>query len=229
MEDDLTRIVHEFEVRDSGASGKGLFAVEDVAAGAVLYYGAYVRGVDDSGSGSPYAMNAYTITEEGDIDPEERWFFDGTPSAELQAVHPAMAYGSYVNESAQDQSPNCLLMPNPLLSATDIQAAIELQQPIVGGLLVTVRDICRGEELLTFYGSDYDRSYKSFDWMQDEAASRMYGRLMSKAYDGIDAWVMSLDDGSSEADDEDALMEVDEEADEDEEAGRDEDHSRQDA
>lgn len=190
MTDILDRLieysVHVFEVSDSlVADGeKGLIAKQDVPVGTLIPYFAVVIDAEDDGD-STYKMAAYTMDDDGELNVQAQYAFDGAPDL---FEDEQLTYGSRVNETLPDIAPNTMLMPNPLLQT------FKKDDVVLAALMVTVEPIEAGKEVLTYYGSHYgQQQYQRFAWTGCKDAEKTYLDLVDAAYDYLDAWLEELE------------------------------------
>lgn len=167
-EEDLTvRLVDKDDValRNSEikGAGKGVFCKRDIAAGTILPYYALVKklqDVDDEGDDDTYFMSVTYVNDQNKVRNIASMVADGNPT--LPAVKKLarnLRAASYVNEGSASP-PNCVFVNNICLSKDDIVRAYKSKTPIPITLLVVPHDLDQGDELLTMYGSDYERDYK---------------------------------------------------------------------
>lgn len=165
QEDLAARLVDKDDValRNSEirGAGKGVFCKRDIAAGTVLPYYALVKRLQDvDDDDDTYFMSVTYVNEKNKVRNIASMVADGNPTLPaVKELSRNLRAASYVNE-ASDKPPNCVFVNNICLSKDDIVKAYRSGKPIPITLLVVPHDLERGQELLTMYGSDYERDYK---------------------------------------------------------------------
>lgn len=166
-EEDITiRMVEKDDIalKDSSmeGAGKGVFCKRDVAAGTVLPYYALVQKLSEvkEDQDDTYFMSVTYVNEEEKTRNIQTMIADGNPSLScIRKLPRQFRAASYVNEGSTSP-PNGVFVNNLTLSKNDIVKAYRDKTPIPITLMVIPHDLDKGEELLTMYGSDYQRDYK---------------------------------------------------------------------
>ena len=143
-------------------AGKGVFCKRDIEAGTILPYYAIVRKLSDvkEDEDDTYFMSVTYVNEEDKTRNILSMIADGNPTMpSLKKLPRQLRAASYVNEGSASP-PNCVFVNNICLSKNDIIKAYREKKPIPITLLVCPHDLDKGDELLTMYGSDYERDYK---------------------------------------------------------------------
>ena len=160
------RLAHkdDFALRNSQieGAGRGVFCKRDISAGTILPYYALVRKLSDvkDDHDDTYFMSVTYINEENKTRNILSMIADGNPSIPcLKELPRELRAAPYVNEGSTSP-PNCVFVNNICLSKDDIVKAYREQKPVPITLLVVPHDLDKGDELLTMYGSEYDRDYK---------------------------------------------------------------------
>lgn len=145
-------------------AGKGVFCKRDVCAGTTIPYFGIAKKTGNVTEGEDgYCMSVTYVNERGKVRALPGTVVDGDPEQEELAELPKrFRAASMVNEAAHS-NPNAIFVPNCSLCKEDIVTAYNEKQPINIALLVVPRGLKEGEEVLTMYGSDYDRGYEVYD------------------------------------------------------------------
>ncbi len=143
-------------------AGKGLFCKRDIEAGTILPYYAIVKKLSevDEDSDDTFFMSVTYVNSEKKTRNIQSMVADGTPTmSSLKKLPRQLRAACYVNE-ASTSPPNCVFVNNVCLSKEEIIKAYREKKPIPITLLVVPHDLDKGDELVTMYGSDYEREYK---------------------------------------------------------------------
>ena len=143
-------------------AGKGVFCKRDIEAGTILPYYAIVRKLSDvkEDEDDTFFMSVTYVNEDDKTRNILSMIADGNPTVpSLKKLPRQLRAASYVNEGSTSP-PNCVFVNNLCLSKNDIIKAYREKKPIPITLLVAPHDLDKGDELLTMYGSDYERDYK---------------------------------------------------------------------
>lgn len=142
-------------------AGRGVFCKKNIKAGTILPYYAVVKKLADVGDESDsYFMTVKYVNEEDRSRSISSMIADGNPTLPtLKKLSRHLRAAAYVNE-ASTSPPNCVFVNNTCLSKQDIISAYRAGKSIPITLLVIPHDLDEGDELLTMYGSDYEREYK---------------------------------------------------------------------
>jgi hypothetical protein len=171
METDLERMGQNWEARD------GLYARCDVEEGDVLYLAATARLASDGYTGFPgYSMTDDECTSHSNV------LFD----VQSPLDNSVLAQTAQAN-STDAGSSNAVIMPNFLLTQTDVEESLDSGDPLIAYLVVTVKHIRAGEQLLlsTSLSSETD----VLAWMHDDAYCEQYKDTLNGAYNALDAWI----------------------------------------
>jgi hypothetical protein len=76
-------------------------------------------------------------------------------------------FGAMINEPI-NENPNTVMMPNPVLLLEEIKAARRQERPLIASILITIKRVKKGEQMLTDYGSRYKRDYEHHGWKSIE-------------------------------------------------------------
>lgn len=166
-DEDLTvRIVDKDDValRNSEieGAGKGVFCKKDIEAGTILPYYAQIKKLSNvkDEDDDTYFMSVTYVNSEDQTRNIQSMIADGNPTLpSIKRLSRSLRAASYVNEGSSTP-PNCVFVNNICLSKDDIIKAYREKKPIPITLLVVPHDLEKGDELLTMYGSDYERDYK---------------------------------------------------------------------
>lgn len=166
VEEELTvRLVDKDDValRNSEikGAGKGVFCKKDFEAGTILPYYALVKRLEEAEEDDDtYFMSVTYVNDKNKVRNIVGIVADGNPVIPaVKKLSRNLRAASYVNEGSTSP-PNCVFVNNICLSKDDIVNAYRSKTPIPITLLVVPHDLERGDELLTMYGSDYERDYK---------------------------------------------------------------------
>jgi hypothetical protein len=199
METDLDRMQQHWEARD------GLYARCNVEQGDVLYLAATARLESDGYSGFPgYSMTDDECTTHSNV------LFD----VQSPLDNSVLAQTARANSTEASNS-NAVILPNFLLTQADVEESLDSGNPVIAYLIVTVKAIRAGEQLLlsTSLSSQTD----VLAWMHNEAYCEQYKDTLNTAYNALDAWIghcgKELEQESAE---EDMMEEVDSDCDQDE-------------
>ncbi|KAG5182955.1 hypothetical protein JKP88DRAFT_272915 [Tribonema minus] len=133
----------KLEVRPTRDKGDGVFALCDVAAGAILPYVGVVR---DDKAGGTYAMDVaggYSV----DADP-----------ALLEGIGSGWQVAARINEPTSGDA-NVAIISNPLVTPGVLKRAFAEGRAVVAAFYVLIADVKGGEELCASYGASYERTY----------------------------------------------------------------------
>ncbi|KAG5185055.1 hypothetical protein JKP88DRAFT_289539 [Tribonema minus] len=133
----------KLEVRPTRDKGDGVFALCDVAAGAILPYVGVVR---DDKAGGTYAMDVaggYSV----DADP-----------ALLEGIGGGWQVAARINEPTSGDA-NVAIVSNPLVTPGVLKRAFAEGRAVVAAFYVLIADVKGGEELCASYGASYERTY----------------------------------------------------------------------
>jgi len=167
IEEISVRIVRSDEVviKESSipGAGNGIFAKKNIPAGTVIPYYTIVKIVDSPDFEKvidTYFMTVTYMNSKGRYRTIGKLIADGNPDLPgIKVLRNAYRVSAFANESPI-KPPNCIFVNNPAITKDKVYECLANNTPMVSTLLVVPRDIKRGEELFTLYGSDYDRSYK---------------------------------------------------------------------
>ena len=178
---DQTTSTMSFSVRDSVLiqGEKGVFANEDVEKGEVILYMVTPKvGGADASDGCKTQTGYYIdeVSEDMVIWPDI--YFDGDP----EGVDELADIGCMVNEPPPGCAQNCIMMHNPLLYKEEIEKNMQEggKCTLIGGYVITVKDMNKDEELFSYYGSRYPRTYKIGTSVEENAA------WVEAGYDALD-------------------------------------------
>lgn len=165
-EDVTVRLVDKDDValRNSEirGAGKGVFCKRDMPAGTILPYYAVVTKLTEisDDDDDTYYMSVTYVNDENKTRNIASMVADGNPmKPPVKKLQRNLRAAAYVNE-ASATPPNCVFVNNICLSKSDIVNAYREMKPIAITLLVVPYDLEQGDELLTMYGSEYDRDYQ---------------------------------------------------------------------
>ena len=157
-----------FECRKSNEddAGIGVFCVEKIKAGTILpYYAVAIKdgdegdddgGVYDCAKHRTYVIAADYSTSRGNQRSLRGYSMDGDPTlAEIRNLDEYKKLACRINEATDRSPPNCLLVSNPRISRDDIKRSYFKRKPVPVTLVVTIKDLEKGTELLTCYGDEY--------------------------------------------------------------------------
>ncbi|CAM9172509.1 unnamed protein product [Sphacelaria rigidula] len=161
-----TRLIDKEDVAlrnsEMEGAGKGVFCKRDIEAGTILPYYAVVKKVSEvkDEDDDTYFMSVTYVNDEDKTRNIQSMVADGNPTMPtLKKLPRQLRAASYVNEASKSP-PNCVFVNNVCLSKEDIIKAYRAKKPLPITLLVIPHDVDKGDELLTMYGSDYERDYK---------------------------------------------------------------------
>ena len=143
-------------------AGKGVFCKRDIVAGTILPYYALVKKLSDvtDEDDDTYYMSVTYVNAQNKVRNIASMVADGNPSLPaVKKLSRNLRAASYVNEGSTSP-PNCVFVNNICLSKDDIVKAYREKKPLPITLLVVPYDLDQGDELLTMYGSEYERDYK---------------------------------------------------------------------
>lgn len=142
-------------------AGKGVFCKRGIEAGTILPYYALLKKLEEvDNDDDTYFMSVTYVNDKGKVRNIASMVADGNPILPSMKKLPRnLRAASYVNE-ASTSPPNCVFVNNVCLSKNEIVKAYKSATPIPITLLVVPHDLDQGDELLTMYGSDYERDYK---------------------------------------------------------------------
>lgn len=143
-------------------AGKGVFCKRDIVAGTILPYYALVKKLSDvtEEDDDTYYMSVTYVNDQNKVRNIASMVADGNPTLPaVKKLSRNLRAASYVNEGSTSP-PNCVFVNNICLSKDDIVKAYREKKPIPITLLVVPYDLDQGDELLTMYGSEYERDYK---------------------------------------------------------------------
>lgn len=143
-------------------AGKGVFCKRDIKAGTILPYYALVRKLSTvkEDEDDTFFMSVTYVNADDKTRNILSMIADGNPSLpSIKKLTRNLRAASYVNE-ASTSPPNCVFVNNICLSKDDIIKAYREKKAIPITLLVVPHDLDKGDELLTMYGTEYERDYK---------------------------------------------------------------------
>jgi hypothetical protein len=177
MESDLLRTEENWTVRGD----RGLFAHHDVPEGEVVYLPAIARLKEDG----IFGFEGYSMTEDSCV-AHSNVVFD----VRSDISDSVLKMGSMVKASAEDF--NAVIMPNFLLTQSDVEEALDTEDPLIAYLIVTVKAVSAGQELLV--GTDIRGEEDLLAWMHNDEYCETHRDTLNKAYNALDAWIMDCNE-----------------------------------
>ena len=182
------RLVEEkdVEIKESlqNGAGAGVFAKTRIEEGVILPYFALLKNANEAVNNQDddtYFM-AVTYVKDSKARNIKSLIADGNPRLKAtRKLKPEFKATTLVNESS-NSPPNCIFVNNSILSKDDIVQAFKKRKLVPITLLVTVRNIEKGEELYSMYGTDYERDYEVW---KDTKGIKI--DLINKAHDIVDS------------------------------------------
>lgn len=166
-------------------AGRGVFAKKRLQEGVILPYFTLLKNIEDAEENrddDTYFMAVTYVNGKNKPRNITSLIADGNPKLKsIKKIKPHITWTAFVNESS-NCPPNCIFVNNSILTKDDIVQAYKEFRPVPITLMVTARQIEKGEELYTLYGGDYERDYKI--WRDRKGIKNA---LIDRAHDIVEA------------------------------------------